>query len=170
MSLTMTTIHWSSDIVSTRRTGTDDFTVTSFSVILVVSLVLINILTKTNDLRINWLLLVESDRLDVEYRLLSENSCPSEKWRSKVFESDLHHINTINQMITSQLVPYVSQQKKDYLYEMTLIAFPSLDEITQSKSFVPCVYMSVKGVRIGVFPPTCTRLSQSASISYHNKQ
>lgn len=70
MTLTMTTIHRSPDKAHTRNTGTDDFIDTSFSVRLAVGLELTTIRMDTNDFWINGLLLVESDKLEVEYRLL----------------------------------------------------------------------------------------------------
>ena len=90
MTLTMTTIHRTPDKAHTRNTGTDDFIDTSFSVRLAVGLELTTIRMDTNDFWINGLLLVESDKLEVEYRLFSANRCSSETCRSIVLESDLN--------------------------------------------------------------------------------
>ena len=165
MTLTMITIHWTPDIAHTRNTGTEDFIDTSFSVRLAVGLELNTIRMDTNDLWMNGLLLVESDKLEVEYRLFSENSCSSEKCRSIVLESDLHELITITQLITMQLQLCAFQQQRDYLYGVTRIVFLRLDEVMQYMWFVPCECMLRKGVKNELFPPIVPRLSPSASIT-----
>ena len=170
MTWRMATNHVTCDIVHTLNTGTEDFTDVSFSVRLTVDLQIKTTRRNANDLWRNGLLLVESDRLDVELRLFSENNGSSEKCRSIVFESDLHQLTSITELITMQPQQYASQQQTDYLSGVIPIVFPELDEVMPFMWFVPCECMFEWGERNEMFPPIVARLSQPASNWFLNKQ